>query len=69
MTIIVAYALMFLPRAIISLRASIAQAPVELEQAASSLGRSPMRALWSVTVRLAAPGSFFWAWRWLRWAS
>ena len=56
-TIIVAYALMFLPRAIISLRASIGQAPVELEQAASSLGRSPMRTLWSVTVRLAAPGA------------
>ena len=56
-TLMIAYALMFLPRALISLRASIAQAPVELEQAACSLGRSPMQALWAVTIRLAAPGA------------
>ncbi len=48
---------MFLPRALISLRASIAQAPVELERAAASLGRSPLKALWSTTIRLAAPGA------------
>ena len=35
----------------------LAQAPVELEQAAASLGRSPLNALWTVTVRLAAPGA------------
>ncbi|TIR63919.1 MAG: ABC transporter permease subunit, partial [Mesorhizobium sp.] len=40
-TILFGYALMFLPRALVSLRASIAQAPVELERAASSLGRPP----------------------------
>jgi iron(III) transport system permease protein len=56
-TVLIAYILLFLPRAIISLRASIAQAPVELEQAAASLGRSPVRALWDVTIRLAAPGA------------
>lgn len=56
-TILVAYALMFLPRAIISLRASIAQAPVELERAAGSLGRSPTKALWATTIRLSAPGA------------
>jgi iron(III) transport system permease protein len=56
-TIVAAYVVMFLPRALISLRASIAQAPVELEQAACSLGRSPLQALWSITVRLAAPGA------------
>jgi iron(III) transport system permease protein len=56
-TILLAYMVMFLPRALISLRASIAQAPIELEQAAGSLGRSPARALWSVTMRLAAPGA------------
>ena len=56
-TIIIAYVLMFLPRAMLSLRASIAQAPVELEHAAGSLGRSPARTLWSVTFRLAAPGA------------
>ncbi|PBB88416.1 iron ABC transporter permease [Mesorhizobium sp. M3A.F.Ca.ET.174.01.1.1] len=56
-TILFAYALMFLPRALISLRASIAQAPVELERAASSLGRPPLKALWSTTIRLSAPGA------------
>ncbi|WP_244669655.1 iron ABC transporter permease [Kaistia sp. 32K] len=55
-TILAAYALMFLPRALVSLRASIAQAPVELEQAAASLGRSRANAFFSVTLRLAAPG-------------
>ncbi|RYE69274.1 MAG: iron ABC transporter permease, partial [Rhizobiaceae bacterium] len=56
-TIVIAYVIMFLPRALVSLRASIAQVPAELEQAAESLGRSPARALWSTTVRLAAPGA------------
>jgi iron(III) transport system permease protein len=56
-TIVLAYVIMFLPRALVSLRASIAQVPVELEQAAASLGRSPANALWSTTVRLAAPGA------------
>lgn len=56
-TILIAYTLMFLPRALISLRAGIAQAPIELEQAARSLGRSPAQAIWSVTLRLAAPGA------------
>jgi iron(III) transport system permease protein len=56
-TIVVAYALMFLPRALISLRASIAQAPIELERAAGSLGRRPLNALWTTTIRLSAPGA------------
>ena len=56
-TIVLAYVVMFLPRALVSLRASIAQVPVELEHTAASLGRSPGNALWSTTVRLAAPGA------------
>lgn len=56
-TIALAYVIMFLPRALVSLRTSIAQVPVELEQAAASLGRSPARVLWSTTIRLAAPGA------------
>jgi iron(III) transport system permease protein len=56
-TVLLAYVMMFLPRALISLRASLAQAPVELEEVARSLGRSPARALWGVTLRLAAPGA------------
>lgn len=55
-TALLAYALLFLPRALISLRASFAQAPVELEQAAAALGRSPLRALAVVTIPLTAPG-------------
>jgi iron(III) transport system permease protein len=56
-TVLIAYVLMFLPRALISLRAGIAQAPEELENAARSLGRSPAQALWTITLRLAAPGA------------
>lgn len=56
-TVVMAYVLMFLPRALISLRAGIAQAPVELEEAARSLGKSPAQAIWLVTLRLAAPGA------------
>ncbi|QXI31494.1 iron ABC transporter permease [Pseudomonas vanderleydeniana] len=56
-TVLLAYLLMFMPRALVSLRAGIAQAPVELENIAQSLGRSPARALWLVTLRLAAPGA------------
>lgn len=57
LTVLLAYLLMFLPRALVSLRAGFAQAPVELENIAQSLGRSPIRALWLITVRLAAPGA------------
>ncbi len=57
-TLLLAYLLMFLPRAMVGLRASIAQAPVELERAAQSLGKSPMSAVFHTTVRLAAPGAF-----------
>jgi iron(III) transport system permease protein len=56
-TVLLAYLLMFLPRALVSLRAGIAQAPVELENIARSLGRSPGQALWVITLRLAAPGA------------
>ena len=51
------YVLLFLPRAMVGLRASIAQAPVELERAAMALGRTPAQALRQVTLRLAAPGA------------
>ncbi|PKA39310.1 iron ABC transporter permease [Rhizobium sullae] len=55
-TLIVAYVLLFLPRAMVGLRASIAQAPVELERAAMGLGRTPSQAVRQITMRLAAPG-------------
>lgn len=56
-TVLLAYLLMFLPRALVSLRAGIAQAPVELENIARSLGKSPAQALWRVTLKLAAPSA------------
>lgn len=56
-TVLLAYMLMFLPRALVSLRAGLAQAPVELENIARSLGRTPLQALWGVTMRFAAPGA------------
>ena len=55
-TVVLAYVLMFLPRALIGLRAGIAQVPIELERAAASLGHSPARTLLAVTLPLAAPG-------------
>lgn len=55
--LLLAYMLMFLPRALVGLRASIAQAPVELERVAANLGRPPMLAIWHTTLRLAAPGA------------
>jgi len=55
-TLVFAYVLMFLPRALTGLRSSMAQSPVELERAAMSLGRSPFVAVMQTTMRLAAPG-------------
>jgi iron(III) transport system permease protein len=56
-TLLLAYVLLFLPRAMVGLRASIAQAPVELERAAMALGRTPAQAMRQITMRLAAPGA------------
>lgn len=55
-TLLLAYVLLFLARGIVSVRASFAQVPIEVERAAISLGRSPFEAALRVTMRLAAPG-------------
>jgi iron(III) transport system permease protein len=55
-TLVLAYVLMFLPRALTGLRSSMAQAPLELERAALSLGRPPLIAIAQTTMRLSAPG-------------
>ncbi|BAH55771.1 MULTISPECIES: ABC transporter permease [Rhodococcus] len=55
--VIAGYALLFLPRALVNLRAGLAQAPVGLEEAAQSLGLSPLSAFVRVTLRLAAPAT------------
>ena len=54
-TVVLAYIIIFLPRALVSLRAGIAQAPIELEEAARSLARSPMTARMQVTLPLILP--------------
>lgn len=52
-----AYVLLFLPRALVSLRAGLAQAPPGLDEAAQSLGRTPMAAFLRITLRLTAPAA------------
>lgn len=54
-TVIAAYAIVFLPRALVTLRAGIAQVPVGLEEAAQALGTSPLRARLRVTFPLLVP--------------
>ncbi|HEY5819194.1 MAG TPA: iron ABC transporter permease [Mesorhizobium sp.] len=56
-TLLLAYVMLFLPRAMAGLRASLAQAPLELEQAAMALGKSPFAAVRRITFPLAAPGA------------
>lgn len=51
-----AYAVIFLPKAIGSARSAIAQVPISLEDVSRSLGRSAARTWVTVTARLSAPG-------------
>lgn len=55
-TLLIAYVVMFLPRAMAGLRGSLTQIRPELEWVAASLGNSPLVVLRRVTLRLAAPG-------------
>ncbi|MFY9782780.1 MAG: ABC transporter permease subunit, partial [Acidimicrobiales bacterium] len=54
--LIFAYALMFFPLALVGVRASVAQAPVVLEEVAASLGVGRRDVLRRVTLPLIAPG-------------
>jgi len=54
--LVAAYVVLFIPRAMVSIRASLAQAPEELTDAARALGDRPMRAFLRVTLPLTAPG-------------
>ncbi|PZF80070.1 ABC transporter permease [Jiangella anatolica] len=54
-TVVLAYVMIFLPRALVPLRAGIAQAPVALEEMARSLGYPPLLARLRVTVPLLVP--------------
>lgn len=51
-----AYAVLFLPLAVGSVRASVAQSPASLEEVGHSLGRGRFHVLTRVTLPLAAPG-------------
>ena len=55
--VIVVYLLMFLPRAIVNLRSGLAQVPPGLEEAARSLGRHPLVAFSTVTLRFVMPSA------------
>jgi iron(III) transport system permease protein len=50
------YAILFLPRAMIALRAALEKAPPQLEEAARSLGKRPLPTLWWIAVPLTMPG-------------
>jgi iron(III) transport system permease protein len=54
--LILTYAVMFFPMALVSVRASIARAPAQLEEVARSLGAGRLEAWWRVTAPLVAPG-------------
>ncbi len=54
--LIVAYAILFLPLAVVAVRASMTQAPARLEEVGRSLGSSPARAWARITLPLIAPG-------------
>ena len=54
--LVLAYAIMFFPLALVCVRASVAQSPVSLEEVAGSLGVRRLPTLLRVTLPLVAPG-------------
>jgi iron(III) transport system permease protein len=54
--LIIAYAILFLPLAVVVVRSALAQAPTRLEEVGRSLGCRPAAAWWRVTLPLIAPG-------------
>lgn len=54
--LVIAYGILFVPKAVGSVRSSVAQVPESLEDAARTLGRSPARTWFEVTGRVAWPG-------------
>jgi len=54
--LVAAYAIMFFPLALVGVRASVAQAPPQLEEAARSLGTKRLAVFWRVTRPLVTPG-------------
>jgi iron(III) transport system permease protein len=54
--LVLAYAIMFFPLAVVSVRAAVARSPVGLEEVGRSLGVSRRSVLWRVTLPLIGPG-------------
>ena len=54
--LVLAYAILFFPLALVAVRASVAQAPLELEEAARALGQGRLAVLRRVTLPLIGPG-------------
>ncbi len=54
--LILAYAIMFFPLALVGVRASVVQAPRGLEDVARTLGQRPLVVFWRVTRPLVTPG-------------
>jgi iron(III) transport system permease protein len=54
--LILAYAILFFPLALVCVRASVMQAPPALEDVARSLGQRRLAVLWRVTLPLIGPG-------------
>ncbi|MFG1929579.1 ABC transporter permease [Mycobacterium sp. NPDC048908] len=55
--IVFGYVLLFMPRALVNVRAGLAQVPPSLEEASRSLGSSPTTTFLRVTLRLTAPAA------------
>jgi iron(III) transport system permease protein len=55
--LVAAYTVLFIPRAMVSIRAAVAHAPAELSEAARALGDRPLRAFLRVGLPLTAPGA------------
>ncbi|MGH3675257.1 MAG: ABC transporter permease [Mycobacterium sp.] len=55
--IVFAYVLLFMPRALVNVRAGLAQVPTSLEEASRSLGNSASATFLHVTLRLTAPAA------------
>ena len=54
--LIICYAVMFFPLALVGVKASLARAPVRLDEIARSLGQRKLAVLFRVTLQLAGPG-------------
>ena len=54
--LVLCYAIMFFPLALVGVKAAIARAPASLDEVARSLGEGRLAAFSRVTLRLAAPG-------------